>query len=313
MGFTSDTFTHLFDWEKDPQRQEKIVNARLESEFDGIDAGLSSLSSRVTALEAGGGTRELLTANRTYYIRTDGNDNNTGLVDSAGGAFLTIQKAINVVAATLDISGFTVTIQVRDGAYLGAVQLKNVVGFAAPGNLVITGNASTPTNVLINVTGTAIAGASLFSVWDISNLKVQSSGYCILASSATVRFDNLNFGSSGASHIIAINGGKVLKSSFSGNYTISGSAATAHAQAQGAGSTIDVNGGTHTLTGTPTFTYWFWASSLGEIQAQGVTWSGSGTGQEYLVNVNGILNTNGNLAAIPGATSGTTSTGGQAL
>lgn len=40
MPFTGDTFTHLFDWEKDPQRQEKIVNARLQAEFDGVDTGL---------------------------------------------------------------------------------------------------------------------------------------------------------------------------------------------------------------------------------------------------------------------------------
>lgn len=42
MPFSGSTFSHLFDWEKDPQRQEKIINARLEAEFDGIDTGLSS-------------------------------------------------------------------------------------------------------------------------------------------------------------------------------------------------------------------------------------------------------------------------------
>jgi hypothetical protein len=51
MPFVSDTFTHLFDWEKDPQRQDKIVNARLEAEFDGIDNGLSAAAARVTVVE----------------------------------------------------------------------------------------------------------------------------------------------------------------------------------------------------------------------------------------------------------------------
>lgn len=51
MPFSGDTFTHLFDWEKDPQRQEKIVNSRLESEFGGLDTGLSTLAARVTATE----------------------------------------------------------------------------------------------------------------------------------------------------------------------------------------------------------------------------------------------------------------------
>jgi hypothetical protein len=51
MPFTGDTFAHLFDWILDPQRQEKIVNARLEAEFDGIDTGLSAVAARATALE----------------------------------------------------------------------------------------------------------------------------------------------------------------------------------------------------------------------------------------------------------------------
>jgi hypothetical protein len=51
MPFTGDSFAHLFDWEKDPQRQEKIVNARLEAEFDGIDSGLSAVATELTTLE----------------------------------------------------------------------------------------------------------------------------------------------------------------------------------------------------------------------------------------------------------------------
>jgi hypothetical protein len=50
MPFTGDTFTHLFDWVTDPQRQEKIVNARLEAEFDGVDTGLSAQAVRITTI-----------------------------------------------------------------------------------------------------------------------------------------------------------------------------------------------------------------------------------------------------------------------
>src|SRR5262245_37039996 len=44
MPFTGTTFAHIFDWFLDPQRQEKIKNARLEAEFDDIDAGLTALA-----------------------------------------------------------------------------------------------------------------------------------------------------------------------------------------------------------------------------------------------------------------------------
>jgi hypothetical protein len=53
MPFTGDTFAHLFDWVLEPKRQEKIRNASLEAEFDGIDTGLSAVAARVTAVEGG--------------------------------------------------------------------------------------------------------------------------------------------------------------------------------------------------------------------------------------------------------------------
>ncbi len=51
MPFSGDTFTHLFDWVKDPQNQKKINDARLEAEFDGVDTGLSAVAARVTTAE----------------------------------------------------------------------------------------------------------------------------------------------------------------------------------------------------------------------------------------------------------------------
>ena len=91
---------------------------------------------------ASGGARELLTANRTYYVRTDGSDSNNGLANTSGGAFLTIQKAIDTAAA-LDLSIYNVTIQIADGTYTitSAILGKSAV---SAGEIWLVGNETTP-------------------------------------------------------------------------------------------------------------------------------------------------------------------------
>ncbi len=75
--------------------------------------------------------RDKLTADRDYYVRTDGDDGNDGLSNTSGGAKLTVNGAI-AAAFALDFNNHIVTIHIADGTYSGEV---NIVGpFVGPDN-----------------------------------------------------------------------------------------------------------------------------------------------------------------------------------
>lgn len=71
---------------------------------------------------------EKLTADRTYYVRTDGNDNNTGLANTAAGAFATAQAAADAISK-LDLNVYGVNVQFQTGGNYGdfiITELKHV-------------------------------------------------------------------------------------------------------------------------------------------------------------------------------------------
>jgi hypothetical protein len=261
-----------------------------------------------------GGPREMLSADRTYYVRTDGSDSNTGLANTAGGAFLTIQKAVDVIAATLDIAGYNVTVQVGDGTYTGAVTLKNVVGFAAAGNLVIQGNAATPANVLISTSTHNFSATTLCAMWDIKDLKlVNSSGNGLRAIGSYLRFSNVDFGACAAQHISAQDDGVVEAI---GNYAVSGNS-TIHFGSSTRG-VFKANGRTITFAASPAFSnaFVFVAIGAGLARVDTMTFVNGGTvtGQRYNVSSNGVIFTNGGGATyLPGNAAGASASGGQYL
>lgn len=274
-------------------------------------AVIQQLQTGVDAAAASGG-REMLTANRTYYVRTDGNDSNTGLVNSAAGAFLTIQKAIDAAAA-LDCSIYNITIQLGAGTYVvtSIINLKSIIG---SGTVTIIGDESTPGNVIIDGQGIV----SLFSAVAVSYTTYKLKGFKLYSSTSNctfgirsskgsnVEFQNLDFGTGINQQLRADDGGAI---SCTGSYSISGGADN---HVAGVGGLIRIQAFTITINGTPAFsTAFVTLSYLTMAIMNGITFVGSATGKRYEVTMNGICLCGGSANYFPGNSAGSTSTGGQ--
>ena len=244
-----------------------------------------------------GTVREVLTADRTYFVSTTGSDSNDGL--TALTPFLTIQHAVDVVAA-LDLSIYSVTISVASGTYTGTIALKNFVGGGA---CTITCPSGTAT---ISVTSNhAVTGSLIVSNWFISSgikIETTTSGSCVSLDRSFLSFSGCEFGACASVHLLLDQSRVYIFTS----YTISGGASR-HVLASTGSSFVWTGLITITLTGTPNFTAFFVDARIGSfIRAVGLTFSGSATGARYNVSIGGTISTNGAGATyFPGNAAGT--------
>jgi hypothetical protein len=226
--------------------------------FVGAGVTATDAGSNVTTVTIpGGGGRELLTANRTYFVDPAGNDSNDGL--TGGTPFLTIQKAIDTVAA-LDIDIYDVTIQLADGTYsiTTALQLKDPIG---AGEVCILGNTGTPANVIIDGGGTTnnLFAPNISQKYTVEALQgqaaVQSMSWNGSVRSSRVVFRDCRYVSTGSNIRVfygALSGGEIsVKSTF----TLVYSSGTIDSLFQGLASNASVEAQSLaiTITGSPAF------------------------------------------------------------
>lgn len=254
------------------------------------------------------GVRDVLTAARNYYVRTDGSDSNTGLVNNSGGAFLTIQKAVDAAAA-IDTSIYNVTINVADGTYTGSTTLKPITG---AGSVTIRGNTTTPSNVLISTTSAnCFYAENAFGIYLLRGMKMQTttSGSCIVAAGITTIYPyEVEFGAVATNnyHVTASRGAVVY---FQTAYSITGGAYS-HIYAS-TRALVQNNSLTITLSGTFAFTYFARADRLGYLLSTSITFTGTYTvtGARYLGQLGAIIETGGGGASyFPGNSAGSVAT-----
>ncbi|WP_445215455.1 hypothetical protein ACKWRH_23535 [Bradyrhizobium sp. Pa8] len=261
----------------------------------------------IASQSGGGGVgRTMLSADTTYFVRTDGNDANNGLTNSPGGAFLTIPKAMSVAAA-LDTLSYQLTISAQAGTFTTTVALPRMVGGKAP---ILTGVGST---TIINVASGTCIDANGSTPWVIQNLKLLGSGggsYSIKLSNgaAVVLGAGMDFGQTPGYHIYNQGGCSVT---IAGDYTISGGASD-HIVSNG---WVNSQGRTVTLTGTPAFLEFFCIFNLSGASyfAPGMTFIGTATGARFNVsNAASIYTGGGGPNYFPGNAAGSGSTPGVA-
>ncbi|MEK3900750.1 hypothetical protein [Paenibacillus sp. FSL R7-0179] len=105
--------------------------------LDGVTAGIQGQINGKANLTT---TPQQTTTTITYYVRLDGSDSNSGLTNTAAGAFKTVQKAINSIP---QIVNHTVIVNVAAGTYAEEVVIS---GFSGRGVIQINGDSMLSTS-----------------------------------------------------------------------------------------------------------------------------------------------------------------------
>lgn len=239
--------------------------------------------------------RPLMRAARNYFVRTDGSDSNTGLVNTAGGAFLTIQKAVNV-ALTLDLNSFALTINVATGTYGNVTVPSPFVG----GLVTILGNTTTPSNVVMGSL-TCTNGAQI----GVSGMRalalVVNGGGAQVRLSGRMQFNPTNRPALYAFVGDIINDSRSRLDFVSNNVSVM--------ILSDGKSVIDLR--SCVMTGAVDSAVWFLGIRMGLVWLQGSLPIPGATGSVGAVAaVNGAVSTGGTMNLLPGTTKVSTSTGG---
>jgi hypothetical protein len=237
--------------------------------------------------------RAKLTGNLNLYVRADGNNANSGLVNNAGGAFLTVQYAVAYVAKSYDPNGFQIIVNLQAGqTFAGNI---NPIGLLPGQNSPIVINGGGNTTIL---SGDLIL--SDFAWYKVQNLK-SNGRLAATEQGILVLGAGMELGASAAEQVastqgalvqiqnnIAVSGGALSMISADGGRIYIGAITWTFTNAPGYGTAVvgAINDGTVIMQAAPTYTN-----------------GGTVTGKRYQISNGSFVNTGG--AAIPGNAAGT--------
>ncbi|MBY9080986.1 hypothetical protein KIH86_07520 [Paenibacillus sp. HN-1] len=119
-----------------------VADASIPLTQKGAASGVATLDAtiKIPAGQLPVSAVQATTADVTYYVRTDGNDNNNGLTNTAAGAFKTIAKALSMIPPVIN---HTTVVNVAAGTYAEDVEIK---GFSGSGVLQVNPGVVTVSN-----------------------------------------------------------------------------------------------------------------------------------------------------------------------
>lgn len=233
----------------------------------------------------------------TLYVRADGSDSNSGLADSAGGAFLTLEYAVREALNFYDGANISVGAGTFDAGYASAVTGSVTISGAGVG-LTTIGGIVAQSGQQISVSGCRIT-------------TVSGTGLDAYGAGAVLSAYGIDLGACNYSHVRASAGGVVDIS----DYVVSGGGG-AHIRAESFGRVVC--GGVATLAANIALAdAWAVCDGLGYINFDGGSIDLDGhtvTGKRYDIQACSVCNTYGGGASfLPGSVAGTTASGGQYL
>jgi len=261
--------------------------------------------------------REILTADRTYYVATTGDDGNDGL--TVGAPFLTIQKALDAASVNIDSASFDVIIQLATGTYTAPSMGFVPKSLSGSGVIIIRGNTTTPSNVVVQTDVNTVRG--IFEVSSVKNkvflegMKFVSTasstgvGSSFFVEHSILGFNNVDFSDSEYAHIYIGTNGYVFNAekdyTATRAYSITGDAPYHILNYNG---TYEEAVGTVSLVDTPALGGYVFGSSVSFSTFYSMTYTGSATGYRAYATLNSVISLGG--VTLPGDTAGGTSSGG---
>jgi hypothetical protein len=262
-----------------------------------------------------------ITSSVTFNVdHANGSDTNNDGLGTGSGAFATIGNALSMVKTQIRFGiGIGVVVDVVDETFTESVISLGYFGydFSSVG-ISLRGNTTTPGNCVWQTSGN---NTTCLLVRDYGVINVQGFKFVGLGTGnqaldvsqfAVVDFGNVEFSTmTGGSHISVSSMGSC--NYLTGTYVVSGNVSqhlfiSNNAMCQCAGATISV-------PNALTFSNWLQTQLGGGYQIFNTTFAGTGSGAgsvgaKYNLSYNGWAQLNS--VTLPGATAGSTSTGGQA-